>query len=297
MTVGDDPGALSRLSEEVAHAAGALLLGYYEQGAPSGRLALSASTKSTRTDLVTEADRASERLIVERLHSARPDDAILAEEGGSLEGSSGLTWIVDPLDGTVNFFYGFPAFAVSIACVPSGAPHSEGLAATVHDPLRGETFTAALGRGAALDGRPLALPESAAGRRLPLAEALVATGFSYDAARRRSQAALLETLLPSVRDVRRAGAAALDLCWVAAGRVDAFYEAGLAPWDLAAGALVLRMAGGVVSSVNGLVPDVETLVAGPAHLVDQLVGVLRRAAGVPPATDRGGPALPGDAAG
>lgn len=268
-TTKPDPTELCELASELAHEAGELLLGFYDGVAPSEALTSSARSKTTRTDLVTEADQASERLILARLLAERPEDAVLAEEGGGRPGTSGLTWVVDPLDGTVNFFYGFPAFAVSIACM-SG---DEALAGVVYDPLRGETFSATAGGPAARDGVVLAV----AGNPPPLSEALVATGFGYAAERRRLQGRLLAGVLPHVRDVRRAGAAALDLCSVATGRVDAYFEAGLAPWDLAAGALIVERAGGVVELVAELVPGATTVVAGPPALERALVELLVQA--------------------
>ena len=263
-----DLAALANLACGLAREAGSLLLGYYEGSSPSEELTASIRSKSTRTDLVTEADRASERLILERLRDERPDGAVIAEEGGSREGTSGLTWVVDPLDGTINFVYGFPAFAVSVACQAG----DERLVGAVYDPLRGEMFEAQLGRGSRLDGKPLRMSGPP-----PLAEALVATGFGYDANRRQAQARLLATVLPSIRDIRRAGAAALDLCWLATGRVDACYEAGLAPWDLAAGALVVTEAGGSVEVVDGLVPGAATVVAGFPALCRDLSALLETA--------------------
>ena len=213
---------------------------------------------------------------MDRLLAERPDDAVLAEEGGLRPGTSGLTWVVDPLDGTINFVYGFPAFAVSIACQAG----DERLVGVVFDPLRDETFAAVARRGSTRNGEALKI---AAGP--PLSEALVATGFGYGAERRRAQARLLQGVLPEVRDIRRAGSAALDLCWLAAGRLDACYEAGLAPWDLAAGALIVTEAGGRVAVLDGLIPDASTVVAGPPLLQQELVGLLERgarlAAGLP----------------
>jgi myo-inositol-1(or 4)-monophosphatase len=196
--------------------------------------AYAADTKTTETDMVTAADRASERLIVDGLRAARPDDAILGEEGTTDSGTSGVRWIIDPLDGTTNFLYGIPAFAVSIAAEVDGRV----VAGVVVDVERDECFTAALGRGAWLDGEPLRCSDATA-----LPTALVATGFGYDPLRRAEQGAVVAALLPLVRDIRRLGAAALDLCWVAAGRVDAYYERGIQPWDRAAGALVASEAG------------------------------------------------------
>lgn len=273
----DELEEVARLAEEVAREAGALLLRNYDRGMPSTHVSGSASTKSTRTDLVTEADNASERLIVDRLRAERPGDGVLAEEGNSHRGTSGLTFVVDPLDGTVNFVYGFPAFAVSIGyeSVAGARQHNgegERLVGVVYDPLRDEAFVAVRGAGAKRDGQPLRLTSPP-----PLEEALVGTGFGYDAGRRLAQAELLETVLPAVRDLRRAGAAALDLCWLAAGRLDAYFEAGLAPWDLSAGSLVVTEAGGAIDLVEGLVPGVATAVAAAPRLQRELVALLLRA--------------------
>ncbi|MHB8456835.1 MAG: inositol monophosphatase family protein, partial [Acidimicrobiales bacterium] len=173
-----DTDALAGFAEQVAHDAGELLLSYYDGAGPSKELTDSIRSKSTRTDLVTEADKASERLILERLGSERPYDSVLAEEGGSRQGTSGLTWVVDPLDGTINFVYGFPAFGVSIACQAG----EERLVGVVFDPLRSETFVAVAGHGSARNGQPLSISEGPA-----LSEALVSTGFGYEAGRRREQ--------------------------------------------------------------------------------------------------------------
>src|SRR4051794_3797466 len=194
-------------------------------------------TKTTGTDMVTEMDRASEALIEARLLGARPDDGILGEEGADRAGTSGVRWVVDPLDGTTNYLYGFPGFNVSIGAEVDG----EAVVGAVVDVVRGELFSAARGRGATRDGRPI--QASGAAR---LGHALVGTGFSYEPDRRRKQAEVLVKVLPEVRDVRRQGAAALDLCSVACGRLDGYYEKGLAPWDLAAGGVIAREAGAVV---------------------------------------------------
>lgn len=264
----DELEPLALLAKRAALDAGALLLEYYDGSTPSSELAASVSSKTTRTDLVTAADKESERLVIERILAERPDDGILAEEGGSRPTSSGLTWVIDPLDGTINYVYGFPVFNVSIACQMG----DDLLVGAVHDPLRDETFLAMRGHGAVLNGEPLEMGDGPS-----LAEALVATGFGYEASRRLVQARLLETILPEVRDIRRAGAAAQDLCWIAAGRVDACYESGLMAWDLAAGSLVVTEAGGTVQLVDGLIPDIATLVAGPSRLVVELVALLERA--------------------
>jgi myo-inositol-1(or 4)-monophosphatase len=267
-TVGDDPVALRDLAVRIAHRAGALLLGASTSSDRAGREE-AAHRKSSRTDLTTTSDRASEALVREALARARPGDALLAEEGGETAGSTGLTWVVDPLDGTTNFVYDYPAWAVSIAAVREG----RALAGVVHDPGRGETFAAAAGAGATLNGRLLRLAPPP-----PLAEALVATGFGYSSERRALQAALLPTVLPAVRDLRRGGSAALDLCYLAAGRVDAFYEAGLQPWDRAAGLLVAAEAGAPHGDLDGPVPGVPTLACAPPGLFEDLCDLLRRAA-------------------
>lgn len=220
-------------------------------------------TKSSITDMVTQVDRDSEALLVGHILAERPHDAVLGEEGGERAGTSGVRWVLDPLDGTTNYLYGYPAFAVSVAAEIDG----EACVGVVHDAARGETFAAARGRGATVDGHAAAVSSKA-----DLATALVGTGFSYVRDDRVRQAAVLARVLPSVRDVRRAGAAALDLCWVACGRLDGFYERGLQPWDLAAGALVVREAGGrttrlddgtVVAAGPGVFDPLVSLVAGP----------------------------------
>ena len=214
---------LLELARSVAREAGRLLLDRFSASGPTQAVTDSVRSKSSRTDLVTEADRSSERFIVSALAGACPHDAVLAEEGGATAGTSGLTWVVDPLDGTINFVYGFPVFGVSIACRSSSGT----LVGVVHDPCRDETFTAVAGGGAFRDGFRLALGPGPA-----IGEALVGTGFSYRSDRRRAQGRLVSKVLPQVRDIRRAGAAAVDLCWVATGRLDGFYEGGLHPGTL-----------------------------------------------------------------
>lgn len=256
---------LRLLAVEVATAAGALLLAARRGDGAVERLATGATRKSSRTDLVTDADRASEELVVSALAASRPGDAILGEEGGARPGTTGLTWIVDPLDGTTNFVYDLPLWAVSVAVADSAGT----LAGAVRHPLGGETFSASRGGGAFLGDRRLRAREAP-----PLAEALVGTGFSYDSSRRAAQARTLVEVLPAVRDVRRGGSAAIDLCWLAAGRIDAFYEAALQPWDRAAGLLVAHEAG--ISSVElraGL-PGDTTLVAAPPGLLDEVAALV-----------------------
>lgn len=227
-----DASALRDLATEAARAAGDLLLARF--GGPASGV----SAKSTRTDLVSDADRDAEALIVARLTAARPGDTLLAEEGARAEGASGIRWLVDPLDGTVNYLWGVPHWSVSIAAADADGT----LAAVVHDPCRDETFTAVRGEGARTGTAPLILVPGPG-----LADALVGTGFAYAADERERQAATLTRLLPAVRDIRRFGSAALDLAWTAAGRLDAFFETGLSPWDWAAGAMLVREAGGTVA--------------------------------------------------
>ena len=207
----------------------------------AGSTAQVVDTKSTPTDMVTEIDRGAEAVITGRLRAARPDDGILGEEGAAEAGRSGVRWIVDPLDGTTNFLYRFPAYAVSIAAEIDG----QVAVGVVHDVVHGEVFTATSGRGAFCNKARLAV-----GGPPTLATALLGTGFAYSPERRAQQAAVLASLLPKVRDIRRAGSAALDQCWVAAGRLDGQYEAGLQPWDLAAGRLIAAEAGAWVGDVG-----------------------------------------------
>ena len=196
------------------------------------------ATKSTVTDLVTEVDCWAEERIVARILDARPDDAVLAEEGAGVAGTSGVRWLVDPIDGTTNFVYGHPGFSVSIGVEVDNRP----VAGVVVDPLLGDEFCAAHGQGATRNGRPVRVSSVS-----DPAAALVATGFAYDSERRRLQAEALVTILPRVRDVRRVGGAALDLASVSCGRVDAYFEWGLSPWDCSAGSVLVTEAGGVIT--------------------------------------------------
>jgi myo-inositol-1(or 4)-monophosphatase len=243
------------LAERAARVGGEVLMEYY------GRPPEGLGAKSSATDLVSDADREAERAIRELLSAERPSDGLVAEEGSRSEAESGRRWIVDPLDGTVNFLYELPAWAVSVAL-----EDGDGLAAgVVHVPVLGETYCAVRGGGAwiAESSRPLAV--SGCDR---LERAMVATGFSYEPERRAQQAAVVARLLPRARDIRRAGAAALDLAWTAAGRLDAFYESGLNPWDWAAGHLLVEEAGGVTGWLDGE-PPVLMAAATPA-LLDEL---------------------------
>ena len=261
-----DVAALRAVAQEVAH-----LAGEHVQANRPDRVEV-AATKSSPTDVVTAMDTASERIVRERLAQLRPGDGFLGEEGGHEPGTSGLTWVVDPIDGTVNYLYGLRAYAVSVAVVLDatagpGRPDPASwtpLAGCVFDPSAGETWTASRGGGATLRDtrgtRRLRVPPGP-----DLARALVATGFGYGSQRRREQAEVLVALLPRIRDLRRVGTASLDLCSVAAGRVDAYYERGLNPWDFAAGLLVAQEAGAVVTGfAGGHAGSAGLLAAGPA---------------------------------
>jgi myo-inositol-1(or 4)-monophosphatase len=226
---------LERFAVELAHGAAARVRAH-------GDSALRVGAKTTATDLVTEVDQDIERWLAEQIAARRPGDAVLGEEGGGRSGSTDVRWLLDPIDGTVNFVLGLPIFAISVAAELAGTV----VAGAVTNPASGETFHARRGGGAFLDGRRLHGP-----RHVPLSRAVVGTGFGYDAARRTRQGAVVADLLPRVGDIRRLGAAALDLCFVAAGRLDAFYEAGLNAWDFAAGGLVASEAGCVVTGLRG----------------------------------------------
>jgi myo-inositol-1(or 4)-monophosphatase len=230
-----------------------------------------AASKSSLVDIVTQADRDVERLVVDRIRAARPDDGILGEEGTSVAGTSGLTWVIDPIDGTVNYFYDIPAYAVSIALV-EGDPDPatwRALSGVVVNAATGERFDALRGEGARLDGRPIRVADA-----VPAATALVGTGFGYDSHRRQRQAAIVQHLIGSVRDIRRIGSAALDLAGVAAGRLNAYYEVGLQPWDLAAGALIVEEAGGAVRGWNGAPAGSGFLLAAHPAVADELLALL-----------------------
>ncbi|MBD9700290.1 inositol monophosphatase [Flavimobilis sp. GY10621] len=232
-----------------------------------------AATKSNDLDVVTRADRAAEDYLRSEIARWRPQDAILGEEGGASDGSSGLTWVVDPIDGTVNYLYGLGSCSVSVAVVLGAADpvRWQLLAAAVCEIPTGTTWSAARGRGATRDGTPVRVREAT-----DLRHALVATGFHYDDALRAGQGRSVGELLAHVRDVRRFGSAALDLCRVADGRVDAYYEEGLSPWDHAAGTLLVEEAGGVVHGAGGGAPGRGLVVAGPAGTLDVLEPLLAR---------------------
>lgn len=252
---------LLEVALEAARRAGSLLL----EGRPDD-LGVSA-TKSSAVDVVTEMDLASEKLITEYVSEHRPDDGFLGEEGAVKQGSSGVRWVVDPLDGTVNYLYGLPSWAVSVAAEFEG----ERIVGVVEAPPRRETFRAVLGHGAFRNAQPLQCRSAP-----PLEEALVGTGFNYVAERRTAQAELVRQLLPRVRDIRRSGSAAVDLCDVAAGRLDAFFERGLHPWDLAAGDLIAREAGARTGGRPGLEADGDLAVAASPGVFEVLQPLLDR---------------------
>jgi myo-inositol-1(or 4)-monophosphatase len=199
-------------------------------------------------DIVTEADRETEDLIRSLLAKARPDDGILGEEGNALQGSSGLTWVVDPIDGTVNYLYGIRQYAVSVAVVEGDSEPATwtALAGVVINPSLEELYSAQTGGGATLNGRLIHVAP-----HVELSQALIGAGFSYRAELRVEQAEVLVRLIGRIRDIRRQGSAALDLCAVAAGRLNGYFERGLHPWDHAAGALIATEAGAHVGGLRG----------------------------------------------
>jgi len=270
---------LLELACELAVAAGRLLLG-------SGGRPEVVATKSSPTDVVTEADQAAEALIRDIIGDKRPGDGILGEEGGETGSGSPVRWIVDPLDGTVNYLYGLPDWAVSIAAEAEGTV----VAGAVFVPRRDELFSARLGGGAwlssgALNPRGEDTPTPvrlACNTGVPLGQALVATGFGYEAGRRAVQAGVLAAVLPRVRDIRRGGSAAVDLCSVAGGTVDAYYERGVNLWDIAAGALIAAEAGASVIGLRGKPPGPSMTIAAATGLLTELHDLL---AGADPERD------------
>ena len=251
--------------------AGALLLERF--GGPARGL----DSKSSSTDMVSDADRAAEEAIVALLRAERPDDGLLGEEGASVDGSSGRRWVVDPLDGTTNYLYGYPQWAVSVAVEDSGGA----IVGVVFDPVAGEMFSAERGNGGVrhlsriarqspiTSSEPLRVRDGA-----DLSRSLIATGFGYDPEWRAEQAAAAAPVIPRVRDLRRAGAAALDLAWLAAGRLDGYWERGLKPWDWAAGRLLVSEAGGAVAELEG---ERHGLVAAGPSLLPELLELVTAA--------------------
>jgi len=250
---------LCDLASRLAVAAGDLV----REGRKHGLTSI--STKSTDTDVVTEFDRASERLIVEGLRAERPHDALVGEEGTDTAGVSGVRWLIDPIDGTTNYQYDLPGYGVSIAALSDEGA----LAGAVYIPSSGELFTAIADRGARLNGKPIHC-----GSTSSVQHALVATGFSYRIERRRYEAARIAELIPRVRDIRRFGAASTDLCHVAAGRVDVYFEQWLGPWDWAAGELIAREAGCRTGRFDGGPVGSEQVLAANPVLFEQMIELL-----------------------
>ena len=229
-----------------------------------------AGTKSSATDIVTEMDRRVEALLVDRILTARPDDGMLGEEGASHVGSSGVRWVLDPIDGTVNYLYGLPSWGVSVAAEIDGV----GVVGVVAAPMLGETFVAVLGRGAHKHDQ-WGAHELRVNDPVELTGSLVSTGYGYTQERRTAQARVTSALLPHVGDLRRLGACSIDLCYVAEGRFDAYYERGVHLWDYAAAALVVTEAGGLFGGLDGRGPSEDLVIAAGPHLYRGLHDVLR----------------------
>lgn len=265
--VDSDSDSLLALARDIAHRAGAILM----EGRPDApRLAaVATSTKTSPTDIVTERDIASEKFIVGAIHAARPDDGILGEEGSSFESRSGLTWVIDPIDGTINYMYGSPNWAVSIA-----VRDAEGsLVGVVYAPAVGVEYWAVRGAGSFREDREGAvrLPQI---QEVEMSQALFATGFGYRKERRAQQIRVMSEVLPQIRDIRRKGSAALDICMVAAGMVNGYFERGTHLWDIAAASLVATEAGAVVSGLNGSGPGEPMVVCAPPGLHREITGLL-----------------------
>lgn len=246
---------LLELATDCARVAGESLLERFYQPAAG------VATKSTPTDLVSDADRDTERMLIDRISSIRRGDGFLAEEGGAGASSTGVSWVIDPLDGTVNFLYGIPVWAVSIAA----SDRHGTFVGVVYDPNRDEMFVAARGNGAHLNGAPISVSDE-----IDVSQALIGTGFAYDQRIRDSQAEIVRRVLPTVRDIRRAGSAALDLCSLACGRIDAFYESNMGAWDRAAGVLIAQEAGATVTDLPPPFGDEIGVIAANKTLHDRL---------------------------
>jgi myo-inositol-1(or 4)-monophosphatase len=246
---------LAAIAERVARAAGALLLDH------ATRVPVAVESKSSTTDMVSAADRASEELLVELLTAARPDDGLIGEEGSARSGTTGLTWVCDPLDGTTNYLYRLPQWAVSVAVEDAAGP----VASCVYDAPRDEAFTAARGHGATVNGTPIRTSDAT-----DLATSLIGTGFAYTASVRSEQGRRLPEVLAAVRDIRRAGSAAIDLAWVACGRLDGFFESGIQHWDYAGGRLLILEAGGRFDVGPGPHDGIPQVVAAAPGIHDAL---------------------------
>ena len=235
---------------------------------------LEISTKSTKTDVVTHMDKLAEQMIVQRIEELRPLDGILAEEGASKESLSGLQWVIDPIDGTVNYLYDLPFWCISIALIQLET--SEPLVGVVLAPALGEMYVASVGFGSWRVTTHSAIRINTSDT-VELSQSLMGTGFGYAMQQRKQQAAVLNYVLPSVRDIRRMGSCAIDLCEVASGRLDGFYEKGVNHWDYAAGALIVREAGGIVSGIQGKPEGTDMLLACAPGIHQQMNGLLETA--------------------
>ncbi|MEU7873808.1 inositol monophosphatase family protein [Dactylosporangium sp. NPDC049140] len=268
MVTMDNPAELLALAVSVARSASDLANRMRAAGVDA------VATKSTATDVVTAADRAVEQLVRDELHKSRPGDAVLGEEYGGGQDQTAVRWILDPIDGTVNYLYDLPQYAVSLAAEVDGVV----VAGVVRNAATGREWTATRGGGAFCGPRRLR-----ASTETDLGQALVGTGFGYAAERRRHQARVLGGLIGHIRDIRRLGAASIDLCLVAEGTLDAYYEKGLNPWDHAAGGLVAAEAGALVTGLDGNPPGLDMVVAAPPSLHQPLHDLLSKldAAGGP----------------
>ena len=229
--------------------------------------AQTADAKSSPTDIVTEIDRDAERAIVEALRAARPRDGILAEEGTEIAGTSGVRWVIDPLDGTTNYYYRYPAFAVAIGVEVDGTR----AVGVIHESSRDRVYAARLCGIATCDDHPIRVSD-----KRDLATALIATGFQPLPEVRRRQGELLVRVLPAVRDIRRSGSASFDLCTLATGQIDGFYEFGLSPWDIAAGAVIAEAAGATSSPCRAAISPRRSWSLPIPRLIDALVELVTR---------------------
>jgi myo-inositol-1(or 4)-monophosphatase len=259
MTADAQAKDLLALAREIAAEAAAVVAKY------AAERTFVVETKSTPTDLVTEADRESEALIVRGILARRPNDGLLGEEGANRESSSGVRWVIDPIDGTTNFVYGIPAYSVSIGVERDG----QMIAGVVHDVALREAYTASLGGGAHLNDRPIHVSS-----REDLATSLMGIGFAYDPERRDLQAKFYDRVMTHIRDVRRMGSAALDLCRVACGQLDGYFEFQLNPWDIAAGGIIVREAGGVTTGFHGKTFDEGYVLATTPALAGPMKAVV-----------------------
>jgi myo-inositol-1(or 4)-monophosphatase len=249
----NDLDALLSLATDIARETGALIL---DRDADLG-----VETKSTDTDVVTAKDKAAEQLIRHRISVARPGDGFLGEESGQGTGTSGVRWVVDPIDGTVNYLYNIPQYAISIGVEVDGVAR----VGVVFDPAKNELYQAISGGGATVNGQPIHCSYETV-----LGQSLVNTGFGYDAQRRGRQAEIVLQVITKIRDIRRMGSAALDLCAVASGRTDGYYERGVNPWDISAGIVIAQEAGAVVTDLGGAFPTGDFVIAAAPGIHESL---------------------------